>query len=275
MEPDGCTTGLIGGKCATVASANNSDGGGPGQVSGPAPLPPAPTVWLSPPDGSTNASEAPSISIRTVQPLDRSVLSQLAKDARVLKSPSNAVVETDAEIAEGSPANGIEPTIRLTTKQPLENGWYILEVGALHPPLQWPSRASFALKDGTAQSRFRIGSEPVVTSIWVCEKAGGRTLLQVNVSETIVVFEPVSEHLTVEAENRKLDCDLIVSGRETATLGAACDLAGVQSIKLTLKEAFASASSPSSPVQGSSAAFEFMPGELPTATTGCKEFKPE
>jgi hypothetical protein len=106
--------------------------------------------------------------------------------------------------------------------------------------------------------------------IVLCEKAEHRTKLQVVVSEEVVVNEPVRDHLTVESADGPVRCDFSLSGGE---LTALCDLTCIESVKLTLDEAFATVSQPSSPAAAATAEFEFSPAALPTVETGCKALK--
>lgn len=236
------------------------------------PIPPAPEVWLSPNDGATNFSQTPTISVRTVLPVERSVLEQLAAQASVVTWPGKAVVETETSISEGLVSRGIEPTIRLTPKQPLAVGWYALEVHSLVSPLRWPDNANFEREGDSGRSRFKVGSAPVVLDIWVCEKAAGRTKLLLNLSETVEVIQPLEDHFKVESATGALDCDMDVA---PAQLNAVCDLAGVKSVKVTLSGAFAELGNPTVPAQGASAQFEFDPSALPEVTTGCNVYKPD
>jgi hypothetical protein len=244
--------------------------GRPEDAGGGCPLPPPPTVVLTG-DGFTNLTEPPEISVDTIDPIDPGALEQLARDAHVLDESTSAAVETEAEIFGGSPAHGIDPTIRLFAKQPLEDGWYILEVAAVHAPLRWPEDASFRIDHGAGRVRFRAGSDPRVLSVRACEKAGGLTKLELITSEKVVVMEPVRDHLTVESKNEPLECDWTLSDGGLSTI---CDLTGVDSVKLIMNEAFASLSSPSSPAEAATAEFEFSLNALPTVAQ-CKRFEPE
>ncbi|HKP63163.1 MAG TPA: hypothetical protein VJV78_40780 [Polyangiales bacterium] len=242
----------------------------PGRSLG-SPLPAPPEVWLSPADGWTNVSLTPTISIRSARPVERSVLEQVAAEANVVTWPGRSVVETETSIGEGLISPTIEPTIRLTPKQPLALGWYALEVHSLVPPLRWPDNAGIVRDGDAGRSRFKVGSAPVVLHIWVCEKAAGRTKLLLSLSETVAVIQPLEDHFKVESSTGTLDCEL---GEAPAELYAVCDLAGVKSVKVTLSDSFAEVGNPTVPAEGASAQFEFDPRALPEVTTGCKIYKP-
>jgi hypothetical protein len=64
-------------------------------------------------------------------------------------------------------------------------GWYEIEVGAIPEAVSFYDQMSPKPATGSASLRFRLGSEPFIRSIKVCEKKGGWRALRVELSEPV------------------------------------------------------------------------------------------
>jgi hypothetical protein len=222
-----------------------------------------------------NVSSASLLSIRSVSAVERSALEQLADAAR-LRSSTNETVPVDVAITEGNQTMTIQPTVRLTPKTSLTPGWYVLEVTSLKAPLTWPELAPFEVAgDGSARSRFRVGSEPAVMTILACEKEGGRTKIELELSERVVAAQPLQDYVKLSTNAGPLDCELSASEPETDAIGALCDLSEVTSLRISLTKAFASTSSPSTPAEDSTADFNVELASFRTWSSGCKIYPME
>jgi hypothetical protein len=70
--------------------------------------------------------------------------------AQIADFLTSAVIATEARISERK--------VRLAPKQPLEGGWYVLEVAALPSPLRWPDRPEFPIQTASDEAAFASGA---------------------------------------------------------------------------------------------------------------------
>jgi hypothetical protein len=70
--------------------------------------------------------------------------------AQIADFLTSAVIATEARISERE--------VRLAPKQPLEGGWYVLEVAALPSPLRWPDRPEFPIQTASDEAAFASGA---------------------------------------------------------------------------------------------------------------------
>jgi hypothetical protein len=245
-----------------------------------APIPPPPKVYLTPLNGTTDvfregdntspyaAATGPAIQSSFDQPMERAQLEKLAGRAVIVSDATREVLNVDMLYVErGNRFNFVE----LIPKTAPAEGWYTLEAPKPEPPYVWPDAQ--AQEDGSARTRFRVGSAPFVTSISVCEKADGRTAVDLYTSEVVAPREPLSEHLHVEANGEQLGCEMSAMA---GSIRALCNGAGGDAIRVILNDAFSSVPKPTLPISEATATFDLVlsAGQL-TDNDHCKRFTQE
>jgi hypothetical protein len=152
----------------------------------------------------------------------------------------------------------------------LDDGWYIVEVGPLELPMRWSNPASFTVNDdGTASSRFRIGSQPIVNGISICNKANGQTALVVSTSERVVVSDPLDRRVSVSTSQGTAQC-VAIPATDVGSIEFVCNLPRCVAVTVSLNEAFSALNTPEAPAKGSSAEFTFDSATLPDQGGDCK-----
>ncbi|HKU44870.1 MAG TPA: hypothetical protein VJR89_42215, partial [Polyangiales bacterium] len=233
----------VGSDCRSAAGASAAK---PSVQSSAAPTPSV-IVRLEPADGETDVKQsALAIVVDTNSGTSAlsTTLDTLSQRVHLLTWPERHEVAIDTSVS-----NGSRTGITVSPKTQLDEGWYVLEAGPLPAFTRWNSA------DGAGSSRFRIGSEPMLRSIAVCENGAGPAKLLVRTSEAVVVREPVAEHVAVRSRGRDVDCQTVQVTADSIEL--TCNLPSCESITVSLDEAFSAKASPDTPTEGSSAEFSF------------------
>lgn len=104
----------------------------------------------------------------------------------VLESSRGAVADMTTETWVEDGVSGAPPIyLRVAPKSALSDGWYTLKLGALRGAHVTPRDIHSGL-DGGLGVRFRVGSEPTLRSVAVCQKGAAATLT-LSMSEAVLI----------------------------------------------------------------------------------------
>jgi hypothetical protein len=131
-------------------------------------------VNMEPFDMMTSTAESvPTVSVFAPRPAI--ALEALSSRVHLITWPEQVEVDVD-KIRVPAEDDRRPSTLHLKPKTKLSDRWYALRVDPLPKPLHHPTYArAKKLADGSAISRFRPGSQPLVAWVELCEKAGKQT----------------------------------------------------------------------------------------------------
>jgi hypothetical protein len=133
---------------------------------------------LEPADGTTGFG-AGTLRVRLT---DGALADRVVAALRLRTAPEGAAIAFEAKIA--SDATGA--SIQVVPSAPLANRWYLFDLSALPAGTQWaPGASGFVAPDGAGGARFRVGSQPTIRMVELCDKAGDQQKLTVRFSEPV------------------------------------------------------------------------------------------
>ena len=107
--------------------------------------------------------------------------------------------------------------------QALSTGWYKFSVKLPAGQFQWPKFPAFHLSDDSAIAftEFRVGSEPMLQAIHLCNK-DDRAELIIDLSEQVMFAEPPESRIGVFDADESLGCDAAQGGNPAKSLTLRC-----------------------------------------------------
>jgi len=193
---------------ALTLLACGSDGNDPG--SGPETWPTEDLVILSPNDLKTNiGTQTLTVTIVDIEwEMTPAQQSQVTERIELRKLPANEAVPFKLSIG---PEESDQTVITVQPDSPLAAGWYALSLSSLPEGF----KTGWGGTDDVPRSRFAVGSSPVIRSVMLCQKDGGKMRLVVDFSEPVGVPQGVepSGGLSV-ADSSGADCPVILGGQQ-------------------------------------------------------------
>jgi hypothetical protein len=182
----------------------------------PAPLP---TIELEPKDLSSGLGSSP-IKVKVHnwgRPVGEDVLKSLAREVHLYEPDGRREVGVTVAIRDVAPGDDYGPNgyrrnpmaeIEIQPTQPLGDGWYTLKVASVPQGLARPRFGSTqTLADGSIGARLTTASRPRPSSVRVCDKENGETVVIVDWSEPIVYpQDPTAVATLQETSNASSTC---------------------------------------------------------------------
>lgn len=168
---------------------------------------PATSVSFVPSDQTTNVDVTKlglSVGQLSPQQTPAESLAALAPSLELVRWPSKERVDATVTYDAGVPAYGAQ--VALTPATALSDGWYALRLNPLPPRVQTAYFGS-ELLEGVWTSRFRVGSEPLLQRLDLCDKGDAKTKILVSFSEPLRATKPLDELVTVLTQT-EVDCQL-------------------------------------------------------------------
>ncbi len=269
--------------CPTPACAPSQPQAGPAKAtttpssssSAPnaAPKIPPPTVWFEPMDGTTSVGDmTPRIAIDNFElPVGSALLDQVVAAVSLQTWPEQTSIAASMSVKDASSSGDPRAKILLKPNSPLGDRWYAVRLSKLPVGLAWPTYPTHhALQDGSVVARFRVGSEPSVWGVRVCDKGE----IIADLSEKVVASKAPSELFSIaHAGASGPSCQSPGSAGAQGTGEFIFNCSGIQEkvpLDLSVAPGLAGLSGQAlSPVN-----YEFTLAQLPPWGDGCRIFRP-
>lgn len=236
---------------------------------------PSTLVWFVPPDHTTNvADRALGLSVYSYSP-ERSrseILTELEASLELVEWPSASPVP--AHVSHDVSVPPYQMQVAIEPDDPLREGWYALRLRMPVPGIRFNVLGSEVL-DGRPTSRFRVGSEPLVTRIELCEKADARSKLIVSLSEYVRATKPLDATVVVTGGS-STPCQgaYLQNGNDMAQLTVACGaLTSEPWLRVVLEGVESLTGVRLTDASGAAPDYAFEPSRLPELG-GCRVFVP-
>jgi hypothetical protein len=174
------------------------------------PARPVPALRFDPVDLTSGVDGNAAVSVRVDnlgQPVDPGLLAEIATTLRLVRWPSGELIPAKIQTTnaddlpdaaedrpKGAPlvttarigAGRSEASVTVVPDATLAAGWYALQLDATPGAARWPAEA-VKVDDGgdVTLSRFHVGSNPLVTSVQLCEKEDNKQVVLIDYSERV------------------------------------------------------------------------------------------
>lgn len=172
---------------------------------------PGTILFFVPDDQTTNVSPSSlglSVGSYSVAKTPQQSLSELASALELVRWPSAERVPS--EVSYDADAGLYTTQVRLAPDVALAEGWYALRMNGA-PLGAWPGYLGSALIGGVPTSRFRVGSQPLLKRIELCEKADAKTVLLVAFSESVSATNNLNSSVVLTNDGKSVRCDVTTS----------------------------------------------------------------